>query len=183
MLLTRGGGLAAAASGALVRIDPVTARVSARAAVPGYPDAVAVAGGTVWVADFRTQALWRFTPRTGTFTRVVTSGEPRDLAVLAGKVYVASDGPNAFSGTVVRYDAATGHREAGVEGLACAITSGEGVVWVAGCPYVDRLSTDGGPLRLIAPRLHPVPVAADGRERPCPVPGARGRRRLAVGAR
>ena len=145
-LLARGGP-AAATNGALVRIDPVTARLSARAAVPGYPDALAVAGGTVWVADFRTQALWRFTPRTGTFTRIVTSGEPRDLAVLADKVYVASDGPNAFSGTVVRYDAATGHREAGVEGLACAITSGEGVVWVAGCPYVDRLSTDGGPLR------------------------------------
>ena len=146
-LLARGGP-AAAADGALVRIDPATARVSARAAVPGSPDAVAVAGGTVWVADFRTQALWRFTPRTGTFTRIVTSGEPRDLAVLAGKVYVASDGPNALSGTVVRYDAATGHREAGIEGLACAITSGEGVVWVAGCPFVDRLSTDG-PLRFI----------------------------------
>ena len=157
--------------------------MSARAAVPGYPDALAVAGGTVWVADFRTQALWRFTPRTGTFTRIVTSGEPRDLAVLADKVYVASDGPNAFSGTVVRYDAATGHREAGVEGLACAITSGEGVVSVAGCPYVDRLSTDGGPLRFTRHVFIPYQSPLVGRERPCPVPGARGRRRLAVGAR
>jgi Protein kinase domain len=147
-LLMRDGGTVAATGGALIRIDPVSARVSARAAVPGYPGAVALAGGSVWVADFRTEALWWLTPRTGTLTRVVTSGEPRDLAVLAGKVYVASDGPNTLSGTVVRYDAATGHREGGIQAQACAITSGEGVVWVAGCPYVDRLSTDNRPLRL-----------------------------------
>lgn len=148
VLLTRGGGHAASPGGALVYIDAGSAKVMTRSALPGYPRVVAAADRNVWVADFRNEALWRFTSRTGTFARVVTSGEPRALAVLAGKVYVASDGPNALSGTVVRYDAATGHREAGVNVLACAITSGEGVVWVAGCPYVDRLSTDDKPLRL-----------------------------------
>src|SRR5262249_49514407 len=113
--LMRGGGQASPAEvgGALVRIDPATAQVSSRSVVPGYPGAVAIAGDSVWVADFRSDALWSFTPRTGTLTPIVTSGEPRDLAFLDGKVYVASDGPNTFTGTVARYDAATGHREAG----------------------------------------------------------------------
>ena len=46
-----------------------------------------------------------------------------------------------------RYDATTGVREDGIDLLACAIASGEGVVWTAGCPFVQRLSTDGGRLR------------------------------------
>jgi DNA-binding beta-propeller fold protein YncE len=148
-LLMRGGGPAAAADGLLLRIDPASSRVSARSAVPGHPAAVAAAGGSVWVADARTQALWRYTPRTGAFKRVLTSGEPRAIAVLAGKVYVAYDGPKTFSGTVVRYDAATGQRDGAVTSTACTIASGEGVVWVAGCPFVNRLSTDERPLRLI----------------------------------
>jgi DNA-binding beta-propeller fold protein YncE len=147
-LITRGGDVSPP-RGSLLRIDPVANRVTATAAIAGAPAAVAVAGSNVWVADVRTQALWRFNPRTDTFTRVVSSGEPRSLAALAGKMYVASDGPNAFSGTVVRYDAATGQREGGVDVQACTIASGEGVVWVAGCPFLVRLSTDDGPLRRV----------------------------------
>jgi hypothetical protein len=131
--------------------------VTATAKVAGAPAAVAVAGSNVWVADVRTQALWRFNSRTDTFTRVVSSGEPRSLAALAGKMYVDSDGPNPFSGTVVRYDAATGQREGGVEVQACTIASGEGVVWVAGCPFLDRLSTDEGALRRIRHVFIPYP--------------------------
>ena len=162
VFVMRGGG-SAAASGSLVRIDPTDAHVTLRAKVPGSPEAVAVAGGNVWVADVRTQALWRFNRRGGTFTRVVTSGEPRSLAALGGKMYVASDGPNAFSGTVVRYDAANGQREGGIEVQACTIASGEGVVWVAGCPFVDRLSTDDAPLRRIRHIFirYPSPLTAE----------------------
>jgi predicted Ser/Thr protein kinase len=148
-LLTRGDGSATAETGSLLRIDPTSARVSARTALPGSPGAVAVAGSSVWVGDFRNDALWRYTARTGSVAPIVTSGEPRDIAVLGGKVYVAAESPNLGSGLVVRYDAATGHRLDYVRSQNCAIGSGEGVVWVAGCPFVDRLSTDDRPLHRI----------------------------------
>jgi len=45
----------------------------------------------------------------------------------------------------------------GVDVQACAIAAGEGVVWVAGCPFVDRLSTDAGPLRRLRHVFIPYP--------------------------
>ena len=38
---------------------------------------------------------------------------------------------------------------------ACSVAAGEGVLWVAGCPFIDRLSTGPGPLRKLAVRLVP----------------------------
>ena len=40
-------------------------------------------------------------------------------------------------------------REAGVPVLACSVAAGDGVVWAAGCPYIERLSTDDGPFRVL----------------------------------
>src|SRR5262249_38054010 len=37
----------------------------------------------------------------------------------------------------------------------CAMASGEGVVWAAGCPFVQRLSTDERPLRILRQRFLP----------------------------
>ena len=34
--------------------------------------------------------------------------------------------------------------------LACSLAAGEGVLWAAGCPYIDRISTDRGDLRILA---------------------------------
>ena len=82
----------------------------------------------------------------GRLEKITSNGEPRDLAALGDKVYVAADG-RFLSGIVSRYDAATGVREEGIDLLACAIASGEGVVWAAGCPFVQRLSTGDGRLR------------------------------------
>ncbi len=181
-LLTRGG-RPAAADGSLVRIDPTAARRD------GASRGSRVAGRG---RGRRRQRLGGRRPHPGALAvqpadRHVHArrhvGRAAFLAVLGGKVYVASDGPNAFSGTVVRYDAATGHREGGVEVQACTIASGEGVVWVAGCPFVDRLSTDDGPLRRIRHVFIPYPSPADGGERPRPVPRTRTRRRFALGAR
>ena len=62
---------------------------------------------------------------------------------------MAADG-RFLSGIVSRYDAATGVREDGIDLLACALASGEGVVWAAGCPFVQRLSTGDGRLRKLA---------------------------------
>jgi hypothetical protein len=145
--ITRDSGAPAAApAGALVRVDPRTNAVMARTAVPGHPGALAVTRGGVWMADFRGGVLWRQEAVGGGVERVTSNGEPRDLAAVGDKVFVGADG-KFLSGVVSRYDAVTGIREDNIELLACAMASGEGVVWAAGCPFVQRLSTDGRHLR------------------------------------
>ena len=140
--------------GTLTQIDPRTNRVRSTTNVPGYPQAVAWTVGGIWVADFRQGVLWRHDPSTGSLQRIASNGEPRDIAALGDQVYVAVD-DNALTGSVARYDAASGERLDSLSPeLACALASGDGVVWAAGCPYADRLSTDAHPLRL----LHHVPL-------------------------
>src|SRR3954447_10197249 len=145
---TGGRPAAAAASGMLVRVDARTNAVVGRTPVAGHPGNVAVTPGGVWMADFTEGVLWRQARPGGPVERVTSNGEPRDLAAMGGKVYVAVDG-KAFSGAVARYDAVTGIREDTLDQLTCAMASGEGVVWAAGCPAVQRLSTGGGTLRAL----------------------------------
>jgi predicted Ser/Thr protein kinase len=146
----RGGSASAAPThGTLTRIDPRTNRVLSTTDVPGYPQAVAWTVGGIWVADFREGVLWRYDPNTRLLQPIPSNGEPRDIAALGDQVYVAVDG-NALSGSVARYDAASGERLDSLSPeLACALASGDGVVWAAGCPYADRLSTDSQPLRVL----------------------------------
>src|SRR5262249_1589841 len=61
----------------------------------------------------------------------------------------------ALDGSVTRYEADTGNRLAGVTVLACSIAGGDGVVWAAGCPFIDRLSTDGGRFRVVKTKRIP----------------------------
>jgi serine/threonine protein kinase len=133
-------------TGSLIHIDPRTGKVVGRTDVPGHPLTVVSTPGGIWMADFRDAALWRFEPGSKALQRISSTGEPRDIAADGEDVYVASDGPKQFSGNVARHDARTGARKDGLEMLACALGSGDGVVWAAGCPFVQRLSTDGGPL-------------------------------------
>jgi DNA-binding beta-propeller fold protein YncE len=139
---------AAGPHGTLTRIDPRTNRVSGTKDVPGYPQAVATTAGGIWIADFREGVLWRWDPRAKLLQRIPSNGEPRDIAAFGDQVYVAADG-NTFKGSVARYDAATGGRIDSYPLLACALASGDGVVWAAGCPFVERLSTDGQRLRIL----------------------------------
>jgi YVTN family beta-propeller protein len=133
--------------GVLTQIDPRTNLVRGRTSVPGYPQAVAWTVGGIWVADFREGVLWRYDPSTASLQRIASNGEPRDIAALGDQVYVAVD-DNALTGSVARYDAASGERlDSLTPELACALASGAGVVWAAGCPFVDRLSTDAHALR------------------------------------
>ena len=151
VVLAIGGDDAAVAggpSGTLVQIDPKTNAVAGRTEISGYPNAVEVTAGGIWIADFRQGVLWRYDPRTKAQQRISSNGEPRDLAAIGGDVYAAADG-NDFTGSVSRYDAATGVRKDSVDLLACALTSGEGVIWAAGCPFVQRLSTGSRPLRKV----------------------------------
>ena len=139
--------------GTLMRIDPRTNRVRRATSVPGYPQAVASTAGGIWMGDFREGVLWRYDPSTRILQRISSNGEPRDIAAFGDQVYVAVD-DNLSTGSVARYDAASGGRIDSVGLLACALASGDGVVWAAGCPFVDRLSTDTQRLRT----LFPVPL-------------------------
>jgi len=154
-LVSGGGGGTTPPSGSVVRIDPSTNEVTESYRVSSHPGSVATSIDRVWVGDFRDGSLWRLDPVTGALERFTTTGEPRDLAALAGDVYVASDGETVLDGSVTRYDAVTGTREAGVKVLSCSIAAGDGVVWVAGCPFIDRLSTDDGRLRIVQAKRIP----------------------------
>lgn len=154
LLLTRGS-TPAPVTGSLIRIDATTNAVTARYAVSAHPGVITTARGRVWVGDFRDGSLWRLDPASGDLQRFTTTGEPRDITALADDVYVASDGETVYAGSVTRYDAVTGQREAGVPLLACTLAAGEGVLWVAGCPFIQRLSTDLGRFRILA--TVPVP--------------------------
>jgi len=145
----------AVAGGSLVRIDPATNSVTASYAVSATPGAVTTARNRVWVGDFRDGSLWRLDPVRGDLQRFTTTGEPRDLTSLGESVYVAGDGETIVDGTVTRYDALTGTREAAVPVLACSVAAGEGVLWAAGCPYIDRLTTGPGDIRVVAARRVP----------------------------
>ena len=149
-----GGAAAAAAPGALVRVDPGSGRVASRLAVDGYPGQLALTPGGLWAADFVSGVLWRYKPASGAPERITSNGEPRDLAAIGDRVYVGADGPR-LSGVVSIYDAVTGVRGDSIDLLACAMASGEGVVWAAGCPFVQRLSSDGRPLRILRQRFLP----------------------------
>lgn len=59
----------------------------------------------------------------------------------------------ANHGRVSRYHAETGVPEDGIDLLACAVASGEGRLWVAGCPSVQRLNTGTGRLRVLVDRF------------------------------
>jgi YVTN family beta-propeller protein len=99
--------------------------------------------------------LWRYDPEDRALQRISSPGEPRDLAAVGDDIYVASDGPGAFSGNVSRHDSRTGMRKDAITILACALGSQDSIIWVAGCPFVQRLSTGSGPLTEITQVLVP----------------------------
>ena len=164
VLATRNDGTTTASTGgSVVRIDPATDRVTSSYGLSGHPRSVTAARNRVWVGDFRDGSLWRLDPARGDLQRFTTTGEPRDLTSLGSSIYVAGDGNTIFDGSVTRYDAVTGAREAGVKLTACSVAAGEGVVWVAGCPLIERLSTGPGALRTLATKLVPYqrPASAE----------------------
>jgi YVTN family beta-propeller protein len=142
VVLGRGSGTAAPAAGAgeLVRIDPRDGDTAKPVPVGTSPVAVAAEGRAVWVASPGDGTLWRVDPVTGVPTRVAAIGVPGDLGIARNTVYVTSEGPTTFSGSVTAYNAGSGVRLGGFQLLACSITAGSEGVWVAGCPHVQRIS-------------------------------------------
>ena len=157
-LLLGGGSGAAGASGTIRRIDPGSGHVVATFPVSPHPGQIAVGDHQLWTVDLREGALWRLDTARGDLVRIPSVGNPRDVAILGGSAYVADDSFATYSGNVTRYDAATGQREGGLALLACAIAAGEGVVWAAGCPDVQRLSTGDTALRIVAKGAIPLPT-------------------------
>ncbi|HJU47065.1 MAG TPA: serine/threonine-protein kinase, partial [Gaiellaceae bacterium] len=149
VVLTRENAAGPVSGGALVGIDPGSNSVTSVYPVSAHPGVITAANGRVWASDFRDGSLWRLEPRSGDLQRFTTTGEPRDITSLGDDIYVASDGETILDGSVTRYDASTGSREGGVKVLACSVAAGLGVVWTAGCPFIERLSTDDGPFRIV----------------------------------
>jgi streptogramin lyase len=156
--LTRGGGSAPAAQGGrLLRIDPASNRVTGSVPVGEGATAVAVGSGRVWVAAYRDASLWQLDPARGGVTKIAAVGRPLAIAMDGGKAYVAASGPSQFGGNVTRFDAVTGGREGGLAEIACSLASGPYGLWVAGCPNVQQLTTEGA-----TPRIRftvPIPYA------------------------
>jgi YVTN family beta-propeller protein len=139
--------------GAVARIDPENGRISERHELNGIPSGIAAGPGTVWISSYQDGKLWRMRPGGGVVTPVNSVGHPRDLAYHRGRIYIAADGAEPFTGSVLAHDAVTGNREGGFELLACSITAGllEGV-WSSGCPNIERLERGPRGLR-VADRL------------------------------
>ncbi len=140
-----------------------------RPAASGWPTSAAASCG----ATSRAPAGSSASPRTASRATSPRSGTRCTWAPTAATSRASSS----------RYDAVTGVREDGIDLLACAMAGGQGVVWAAGCPFVQRLSTDGGRLRKLHEIYLPYPDPDQCRERARPVPRARDRRRLGLGPR
>jgi streptogramin lyase/predicted Ser/Thr protein kinase len=169
VFLTRAGSPSAGLDGRLLRIDPASDRVTASIPVGDGADAVAVGSGRIWVASYRTGTLWQLDPGSGAATSVPAFGRPHDVAVHAGKAYVAALGPVQYGGNITQFDAVSGGRTGGLTlpTPPCSLTSGTVGVWIAGCPDVYELGMDGGNVDTGAKVTIPYPAhltAANDRE-------------------
>jgi YVTN family beta-propeller protein len=156
VLLTGGGGTLTP-SGSLVQIDPATGTVVKRYRVSPHPGVVTTSAGRVWLGDFLDGSLWQLNPSTGELRRITSVGEPRDLTSLGDIVWVSSDTAGTFGGTIAKYDAVGGGRLDALSLATCSIGAGSGVVWTTFCPFIDRLSTDDGKLRVLKQLPLPFP--------------------------
>ena len=125
-----------------------------RTAVDGFPGQLVLTPGGVWSADFRTGVLWRCPrarPRPNASPPTASPVIWRRWATASTSAPTGASSP-ASSRHSTRSQAFAGDS---IDLLACAMASGEGVVWAAGCPFVQRLSTDERPLRTLRQRFLP----------------------------
>jgi YVTN family beta-propeller protein len=125
------GIVATAATGLLVRIDPLTGKMSStRTTIGTSPMRVAVGEGAVWVADPLSGSVTRVDPGSGKASKVIpVARDVAGIAVGLGSVWVA----NATDGRVYRIDPST-NRVAQQIPVGTGIDSvvvGAGSVWVS----------------------------------------------------
>jgi streptogramin lyase len=150
-ILLGGSGSGSAETGRLLRIDPATQRVTQSVPVGRGAGSVAIGDGRVWVASFADGSLWHLEPGARRARRVPSVGRPSAVTIDQGSAFVASNGGQGlFGGNVTVFDVATAGQRGGVDlpASACSITSGPSGVWVAGCPNIQRLSTENGTPRI-----------------------------------
>ena len=115
----------------VVELDPKTLHVLRRISI-GAPAAIAVGGGSLWVAAADDQAVWRLEKRDGyrRRTEIPVGGDPVAVAFGDGAAWAA-----LADGTVARIDAGT--EAVGRTRIASAlnaITVGAGAVWALAGP-------------------------------------------------
>jgi YVTN family beta-propeller protein len=127
----------------LARVDPVSLNVS-RTFAGTAPTAVAVAAGSVWVANAEDATVQRFNPTTLTVVKTITVGRrPTAVAPGEGALWVA----NAGDDTVTRIDLSTSSaRTIAVGRGPTAVAVGARAVWVAntGARTVSRIDPATG---------------------------------------
>ena len=111
--------------------------------IGGYPNGVAFADGSLWVADPEASELLRIDPRDGSVTESFPAGEGSFLIARSGGDLWISD---HLAGTVSRVDPATGRR---IDRFrlgrfpTTVLDRGNAVIAVAGNGTVFRISLDG----------------------------------------
>ncbi len=76
-------------TGTLTRIDPTTNSVKETLPIGGYPSAIAVGEGSVWIADPSTRSVVRVDPKQNGVVRIKVGARPRGIAVGDGFVWVS----------------------------------------------------------------------------------------------
>lgn len=113
------------------RINPATNTVQQTIVLQDAPSAIAVGGGSVWVAESLAGKVIEIDPRANggqQVASIVVGNGPTGIAYGLGAVWVA----NSVDGTVVRIDRATRSTSPpiDVDAGANAIAAGDGAVWV-----------------------------------------------------
>ena len=137
-----------------------------RVVLPAQPGAIAVAGGSLWVASPNGAAVFQVDPAEGAvINRIPLDGEPGSIVSGGSAVFVAS----TLGATVERIDPETGTvtwASALAETGPVAMAYGDGGLWVAGSTDQDLLELgpmSGSVLRTFSLDVHPTSIAlADG---------------------
>ena len=120
----------------IVRVDPSTSRVVDRFTTPG-DGALAVGGGSVWVAGITTQTIYRYDPTSKQLLAEIPVGVvAKHLTADAGSLWASSD-----SGRVIRIDMATNTVTGTfqVDGRAPGVAAGHGSVWIVDTTHAALL--------------------------------------------
>jgi hypothetical protein len=123
--------------GTIDRIDPVTGAIVTTTSLQGNPNAVAILGDTVWVAEHRGGAIAAFDASSGKLIGEVSVGPtgpsgPQGIAANASGIWVGIPNANA----VVRVDPATHAvvaRVAVTKSACGGIALQQDAVWVSTC--------------------------------------------------
>ncbi len=135
LLVTSPGGATASASGRLVKIDPVTRRVTAKHLGNG-PDSLVVKHGRVWMASARDARLWNVDPATLAAVHVPTAADSSDLAIGDGYAWVVANG------RLFKYGSQTGkeYTTPTIPEDASLVRVGAGSVWLIGPDHVYQVT-------------------------------------------